>query len=87
MNFDEVMELHRVVSAFCSENLDVPTKLGVYDIQSRDLGYILFIKTSSNSGEFRDFLKSVIQARKLELGRFRGNLVIHSSGIWSLLEN
>ncbi len=87
MNFAEVIELHRTVATFCVENLDDRPKLGVYDIQSKDQGYFLSIKTNSNNNAFHDFLRSIAKARKLEIRNFRGYLIIHSVGVWGLHEN
>jgi hypothetical protein len=87
MNFTEVMDLHRAVAAFCLKNLDDHPKLGVYDIQNKEQGYILCIKAKSTSDGFIDFLKTTAQSRKLELGKFRGYFVIHSFIGWSLREN
>ena len=88
MNFTEVMELHRAVAAFCVKNLvDDHPKLGVYDIQSKDQGYILCIKANSTSDGFVDFLRTLAHTHRLELGQFRGYFVIHSFIGWSLREN
>jgi len=87
MNFTEVIDLHRAVADFCLKNLDDNPKLGIYDIQSREQGYILCIKTKSTNDDFVDFLKTIAHARSLELGKFRGYFVIHSFIGWSLREN
>jgi hypothetical protein len=87
MNFAEVMELHRAVTAFCLKNSEHYPKLGVYDIQSKDQGYILCVKPNSGNEKFLGFLKTIAKARKLEVGKFRGYFVIHSFGGWILREN
>ena len=65
MDFVEVMNLHRAVAEFCLNTLEDRPKLGVYDIQNREQGYILCIKTKSTSSNFVDFLKQLTQANKL----------------------
>jgi hypothetical protein len=87
MNFTEVMELHRAVTAFYSKNSGDRPKLCVYDNQSRDQGYILCIKANPNSSTFMDFIKDMAMARRLEIKKFRGYFVIHSYGEWNLREN
>jgi hypothetical protein len=87
MNFAEVMELHRAVTAFCLKNSEDHPKLGVYDIQSKDQGYILCVKPNSTNDRFLNFLKNIAKTRKLELNKFRGYFVIHSFGGWTLREN
>jgi hypothetical protein len=87
MNFNEVMALHRAVAAFCLQNAEQYPKLGVYDIQSKDLGYFLCVKANSSSVGFLSFLKATAQAQRLELRRFRGYFVLHSSGVWDLRED
>ena len=56
MNFNEVMELHRAVTDFCLQSSGNYPKLGVYDIQNRDLGYFLCVKANSASDGFLEFL-------------------------------
>jgi hypothetical protein len=87
MNFDEVMELHRAVTAFCLQNSRNYPKLGVYDIQSRDLGYFLCVKANSCNDGFLEFLKTIAKVHLLELRRFRGYFVLHSLGGWDLRED
>jgi hypothetical protein len=86
MNFTEVMDLHRAVAGYYHKNSNHDLKLSIYHIQSREEGYLLYIKTKSNV-PFLDFLKKIAQTRKLELRTFRGFFVIHSYGDWSLRDN
>lgn len=86
MNFIEVVELHRTIQAFCQKNLPKPPKLGIYDFQNKDQGYILCIKTAETAAYdgFLDFLKTVAETRKLELHKYKDFLVLQSFGSWSL---
>ena len=57
MNFSEILELHRAVSAFKFESSDDQPKLCVYETQNRQEGYILFIKPKSPNDAYNVFLE------------------------------
>jgi hypothetical protein len=87
MNFAEAIELHKAIAAFL-ENIGARPRIGIYDIQSRDQGYILCVKeTSTCNGFLRDFLKRTAQAHKLDLSTFKGYFILNSFAGISLSEN
>jgi len=86
MNFNEVLELHSTIAAFCSKNLPDRPKLSIYDMQNNDQGYILCIRMGSTGDSFLDFLKVTARERKLEMRTFRNYFVLHSFGGLSLHE-
>ncbi len=87
MNFLEAIELHRIVSNFWSQNCSEQLKIGFFDIQVRELGYILCIKLPRELGKFESFLKGLSDKRGIEIDRFKGFYIIHSAGPWNPLED
>ncbi len=87
MNFPEAIELHRIVADFWSQNCSGQLKIGFFDIQVRELGYILCVKLPRERGEFESFIKGLLGKRRLEVDRFKGFYIIHSAGPWNPLED
>jgi hypothetical protein len=86
MNFAEVLDLHRAVAAFHARNIKQTLKIGVFNLQSRDQGYVLCIKAKPENSDLQKFLERMAVERKLELRRFKGYLLVHSYGDWSLFD-
>jgi hypothetical protein len=87
MNFNEAIKLHRTVVDFWSKTFDSQPKIGFYDIQIRELGYIICVKMPLERCEFEQFLKKLSSECNLEFGRFKGYYVIHSAGHWNPMED
>lgn len=79
MNFIEVLELHRTVTAFHDNNCQDSPRLGIFDALDQNGGYVLCIRTSSASRDYLSFLRSLAEARKLGIRHFRGCLMIYST--------
>ena len=78
MNFSEILELHRAVSAFKFETSDDQPKLCVYDTQNRQEGYILYIKPKSPNDAYNVFLENVAEEHMLRIQETRGYIVMQS---------
>ncbi len=76
MNFAEVMELLRTVSAFQVKASEESPKFRIYDNQNE--GYVVYIKASSINTECLNFLKEIIETRKLGIRESEGFLIIHT---------
>jgi len=79
MNFAEVLELYKNVTAFHENNCQDSPSLGIFDALDQSGGYVLCIKTSSASREYLSFLRSLAEARKLGIRHFRGCLIMYSN--------
>lgn len=80
MNFNEVLDLHKAVSAFYDKTPQNRPKLSVFDMQNPAEGYILCVKGNyANAGLLR-FLRDIAQVRKLGIREYRGYLVLYSVG-------
>jgi len=87
VNFPEAVELHQIVADFWFQNCSEQLKIGFFDIQVRELGYILCIKPPRERGEFESFIKGLSGKRHLQVNRFKGLYIIHSAGPWNPLED
>ena len=76
MNFVEVMELLRAVSAFHVKAPEERPKFHVYDNQNE--GYVICTKASSVNKECLSFLKDIAEKRELGIREFEGFLIIHT---------
>ena len=87
MNFNEALKIHRTVADFWSRTFDSQPKIGFYDVQIRELGYILYVKMPLERCEFEQFLKKLSRECDLGFGYFKGYYVIHSTGPWNPMED
>lgn len=78
MNFNEVLDLHRAVSAFHSEASERLPNLCVYDTQIRGEDYVLCVRLNPENDAYVEFVKNIAAARKLEIRKFREYLMLYS---------
>jgi hypothetical protein len=78
MNFTDILDLHRAVSAFPFETPANRPKLYVYDTQDKGEEYSLYIRISPGNEKYFVFVKSVAETRKLGIKKFRDYLVLYS---------
>jgi hypothetical protein len=78
MNFNEILKLHKAVSAFKFETSDDQPKLCVYETQNRKEGYVLFIKPKSPNDAYAVFLENIAEEHMLSIQETRGYIVMHS---------
>jgi hypothetical protein len=76
LNFVEAVECLRTVSAFQTECAGELPKLQVYNAENE--GYVIWIKNSLISEEFRNFLMQVVETRRLGIKKTEGYLIIYS---------
>jgi hypothetical protein len=74
MNFVEIMELERVVSAFQTKFLAETPKIHVYDTQNE--GYVLCIKKDLVKSGYLSFLEKVATTRGLRIRQLRGYFIL-----------
>jgi hypothetical protein len=78
MNFNEVLELHKAVSVFHENTPRKRPKLGVFDLQNREEGYILCVRRNGASKDFLGFLINLAETRNLSIREFRDYLILYS---------
>ncbi len=78
MNFNEVLELLRALSAFHAEASGETPQLCVYDTQDLNEGYVLCIHKNSANDMLLSFVASVAKRRKLGIREFHGHFILYS---------
>jgi hypothetical protein len=69
------MELQNAVVAFRCGTLEKTPKFCIYDTQKE--GYVLYIKTSSVNTKCLDFLKNLVNSRRLGIRESEDYLIIY----------
>jgi hypothetical protein len=75
LNFDEAIELLRVVTDFQFKPSAIKPDFTIYDNQSE--GYVLCVKADLVSEEYRNFLEKIVESRKLGIRESNGYLRIY----------
>ena len=76
MNFVELRDLMRALTAFRFEALSERPKLGIQSDPNE--GYVVFVDLNSANAEYLGFLEKAAKTRQLEIQRFADHLIIRS---------
>jgi len=77
MNFIEVMEILRAVSAIQTKSSVELPKFRIYDNQSE--GYILLVKAQLINAEYRNHIETIADSCNLNIRESEGYLIIYGS--------
>ena len=75
MNFIEVMEILRAVSAIQTKSPEKLPKLRIYDNQRE--GYILLVKAQLINAEYRNHIETIADSCNLNIRESEGYLIIY----------
>jgi hypothetical protein len=75
LNLADVMELQSAAVLFHGETPKEAPKFSIVDSQKE--GYVLYIKASSVSPEYLNFLKNLVTSRKLGIKKSEGYIIIY----------
>jgi hypothetical protein len=79
MNFVEVIDLMRTITAFQAKSLNYRPKLSVWDTQTRDNGYVLCMRKDLVNNEYLAFLTHIAETRRLAISHIENILIVFSS--------
>jgi hypothetical protein len=75
VNFNEAIELLEVVSDFHFKASEKKPDFCIYDNQNE--GYVLCVKALLINAEYRNYLKEIVESRKLGIRESEGYLIIY----------
>ena len=76
LNFVELRELMRAVTAFRFQASSERPKLGIQS--DRNEGYVVYVDLTSANDQYLGFLEKAVKTRQLEIQKFTDHLIIHS---------
>jgi hypothetical protein len=75
VNLNEAIALLAVVSDFHFKDSEKKPDFSIYDNQNE--GYVLCVKADLISEEYNNYIKEVVESRKLRMHELDGYLTIH----------
>jgi hypothetical protein len=75
MNLNEAIDLLDVASNFNFEPLEEKPNISIYDNQNE--GFVLYVKANLVNEEYRNYLKRIVESRKLGMRESEGYLIIY----------
>jgi hypothetical protein len=77
VNFKEAIKLLEAVSDFQHKTSEKKPNFCIYDNQNE--GYALCVKTNLINAEFRNYIREIVESRKLRIRESDGSLTIYGS--------
>jgi hypothetical protein len=75
MNLNEAIDLLDVASDFNFESSEKKPNISIYDNQNE--GFVLFVKANLVNEKYRDYLKEIVESRRLGMRESEGYLIIY----------
>ena len=75
LNLNEAIDLLDAISNFNFKDVEKIPNFSIWDKQKD--GYVLCVKANSVTEEYRDYLKGIVESRKLRMRELDGYLMIH----------